>query len=150
MGAIAVWIAEHAKLLAAWAVIVAATSALLYAVVQSDAWKSIAEAGQGAVEFLDLAATYAPRQVSSINGTISAALEADDGIGGLMFYCAGASNAVRIIEFIVLNVSALLSALAGLAVSAFVLVAAGWVARRLSQFAVVLSGGRSGGVMVAD
>lgn len=150
MGAIAVWITEHAKLLAAWAVIIAATSAFLYSVVQSDAWRSIAEAGVGAVEFLEDAATYAPRQVSSINSTISSALNEDDGIATLMFYCAGASNALRIIEFIVLNVSALLNALAGLAISAFVLVAAGWVARRVSQFAVVLSGGRTSGVMVAD
>lgn len=139
MGAVLVWLAERAKLIAAWTMILGAWALLVNAVFHSAAFSSISSGFSSALSMLVSAASLVPSSVSSIHTAISQSLE-DDGFPALMYWLCGFDMVLSMVSFISAQVSGIVTMVVGLGTSSLALYSLVWTFRQTSRLANVIGG----------
>lgn len=145
MGAVLVWITQHAKQLAAWSAFVVAIGALVAAIASSGIVDSIQDGFDDAKDAFEDGVNTFVGHVSTVTATINdIKTYSDSGIVEMVWYCLDVPTLVACIALIASSFSALVGFVGVLIGSAAAIGAAVWVYRKAVYLSRTLSNGQIG------
>lgn len=107
MGAIAVWIVEHARQIAAWTILIGAIAALAYGIASSNAYQTLTTHLSAAAGWWQHGITAGSSVVQYVNASFADAKTGDAGWVSLIYYCLYMRGFTEIVALVVGNLQAL-------------------------------------------
>lgn len=150
MGAIAVWVLEHGKMVLAWSILLTAFALFVSSVRSSTMFTRVGGAIDTVVSGCADAAALVPQSVANINRAIGDALDESNGFGQLIFYLSGLDTLQSMFTFIAAQISAIITGVVAVGSSALSLAGIAWLLKRSQRWIVAISGGRLNGSQVID
>lgn len=140
MGAITVYLMRHARMLLAWSMILASAAIFYSAINNSAAYQNMSTYVDRGVSRLSDLASAVPLRVAKFNRVVHDIL-AETELAQWLFWMAGLDVASDIVEFVVANISAVMSATVAVGAAGLALAGLLWALRRTQRFIRVMSGG---------
>lgn len=150
MGALAVYLLKHTKLITAWVVLIAGFTIFFNAVYNSTAWNYISECTLDAIDLLLTPIEAIPDTVTGIKNAVQLATDESNGFAQLMFWCAGFDVLESMLDLIITQIGVITSLVTIVLSSLLVIAGAAWVLRRLQRFVSALTEGELDGAKVLD
>lgn len=150
MGAIAVWVLEHGKVVLAWSILLTAFALFVSSVSSSSMFTRVGGSIDAVVSGCADAAALVPSSVSAINSAIRDSLDESNGFGQLIYYLSGLDTLQSMLTFIAAQFSAIITGVVAIGSSALSLASIAWLLKRTQRWIVAISGGRLNGAQVID
>lgn len=150
MGAIAVYLLKHVKLITAWAVLIAGFTIFFNAIYRSSAWGYVSECTSATIDLLVSPVEAIPEHVMGIKNAIADALDESNGFAQLMMWVAGFDVLESMFDLIISQIGVITSLCTIVLSGLLVIAGAAWVLRRTQRWVSALSEGELDGAKVLD